>query len=83
VAHVGQPKPGEEQMMLSAHKLLFLAIVLAILLGVGWVLIVYVLSFSAAQWIIDRIDAGHAPRRRRAQSGDVFARVSRAGFSTR
>ncbi len=51
-------------MTLSAHKALFSLIVLAALLGFGWILIVYVLSFHAAQWGIDRLDAGHAPRRR-------------------
>ncbi|MGE0005486.1 MAG: hypothetical protein AB7S92_07835 [Parvibaculaceae bacterium] len=50
-------------MTLSAHKALFSLIVLAALLGFGWILIVYVMSFHAAQWTIDRIEAGTAPRR--------------------
>ncbi len=51
-------------MTLSAHKALFSSIVLAGLLGFGWVLIIYVLSYRAARWLIDRIDGGYAPRRR-------------------
>jgi hypothetical protein len=50
-------------MTLSAHKAMFSLIVLAALLGFGWVLIIYVLSFHGAQWMIDRIDGGYAPRR--------------------
>ncbi|WP_119390579.1 hypothetical protein [Taklimakanibacter lacteus] len=50
-------------MTLSAHKALFSLIVLAALLGFGWVLIIYVLSFHAAQWMIDRLEGGYAPRR--------------------
>lgn len=51
-------------MTLSAHKALFSLIVLAALLGFGWMLIIYVLSFQAAQWVVDRIDGSQAPRRR-------------------
>ena len=51
-------------MTLSAHKALFSLIVLAALLGFGWILIVYVMSFHAAQWLIDKIEAGTAPRQR-------------------
>jgi hypothetical protein len=43
-------------MTLSAHKALFSLITIATLLGFGWILIVYVLSFRAAQWVIDRIE---------------------------
>ncbi len=50
-------------MTLSAHSVLFTLILLTALLGFGWVLIVYVLSFHAAQWVVDRIDGGPAPRR--------------------
>ncbi|QIG48289.1 hypothetical protein G5V57_11465 [Nordella sp. HKS 07] len=50
-------------MTLSAHKVLFSVITLAALLGFGWVLIVYVLSFRAAQWVVDRIEDGMVPRR--------------------
>lgn len=50
-------------MTLSAHKVLFSLITLAALLGFGWLLIVYVLSFRAAQWVVDRIEDGMAPRR--------------------
>jgi len=60
IARVGE---REESMTLSAHKLLFSLIVLAALLGLGWVLIIYVLSFHAAQWVIDRVDGGYVPRR--------------------
>lgn len=49
-------------MTLSAHKILFSLITFAALLGFGWVLIVYVLSFRAAQWAVDRIEDGMAPR---------------------
>lgn len=51
-------------MTLSAHKFLFSLVVMAALLGFGWILIVYVLSFHGAQWVIDRVDGGYAPRRR-------------------
>ncbi len=50
-------------MTLSAHKVLFSLITFAALLGFGWVLIVYVLSFRAAQWVVDRIEDGMVPRR--------------------
>jgi hypothetical protein len=59
-------------MTLSAHKVLFSLITFAALLGFGWVLIVYVLSFRAAQWAVDRIDDGMTPRRpalRRVRQG--------------
>jgi hypothetical protein len=50
-------------MTLSAHKALFSLIVLAAVLGFGWILIIYVLSFHAAQWVVERIEGGYAPRR--------------------
>jgi hypothetical protein len=50
-------------MTLSAHIALFSLIVLAAIVGFGWILIIYVLSFHAAQWAVDRLDAGYAPRR--------------------
>lgn len=50
-------------MTLSAHKALFSLIVLTALLGFGWMLIIYVLSFHVAQRVIDRIGGGYAPRR--------------------
>ena len=50
-------------MTLSAHKILLSVITLAALLGFGWVMVIYVLSFHAAQRVIDRIDGGYAPRR--------------------
>lgn len=50
-------------MTLSAHKALFSLIVLAALLGFGWIMIIYVLSFHGAQWVVDRLDDGYAPRR--------------------
>ena len=50
-------------MTLSAHKALFSLVVLAAILGFGWILIIYVLSFHAAQWIVDRLETGYAPRR--------------------
>ena len=49
-------------MTLSAHKALFSLIVLAAMLGFGWILIVYVVSFHAAQWAIDQIEGSYAPR---------------------
>ena len=49
-------------MTLSAHKFLFSLIVMAALLGFGWIMIIYVLSFHSAQWVIDRLDGGYAPR---------------------
>ena len=48
-------------MTLSAQKILFPLIVLSALLGFGWVLIVYVLSFHAAQWLIDSVEPRPAP----------------------
>jgi hypothetical protein len=60
-------------MTLSAHKALFSLITLAALLGFGWILIIYVLSFHAAQWAIDRVEDGMEPRRRRLRP----ARISR------
>ncbi|MGE0239004.1 MAG: hypothetical protein AB7F09_02025 [Parvibaculaceae bacterium] len=68
-------------MTLSAHKALFSLIVLAALLGFGWILIVYVVSFHAAQWVIDRIEGVPAPRRaplRAVPVRRVMARASRA-----
>lgn len=50
-------------MTLSAHKALFSLIVLAALLGFGWILIIYVLSFHGAQWVVDRLEEGTAPQR--------------------
>jgi hypothetical protein len=50
-------------MTLSAHKDMFSLIALGALLGFGWIMIIYVLSFHAAQRDIDRIDCGYAPRR--------------------
>jgi hypothetical protein len=55
-------------MTLTAHKALFSLIVLAALVGFGWVLIVYVVSFHAAQWVIDKIDGGRPPRRAELRS---------------
>lgn len=51
-------------MTLSAHKVLFSLITLGALLGFGWIVIIYVLSFHAAQWVIDRIEESAVPRRR-------------------
>ena len=51
-------------MTLSAHKALFSLITLAALLGFGWILIIYVVSFHAAQWAIDRIEEPRRPRLR-------------------
>ena len=50
-------------MTLSAHKALFSLIVLAAILGFGWILIIYVVSFHAAHWLVDRLEAGYAPQR--------------------
>jgi hypothetical protein len=66
-------------MTLSAHKALFSLIVLAAILGFGWILIIYVLSFHAAQRIVERLEAGYAPRRfeLRPASRRAVIRVSR------
>src|SRR5688500_4447718 len=53
----------EGAMTLTAHKAVCSLIVLAALVAFGWVLIVYVVSFHAAQWVIDKIDGGQSPRR--------------------
>ena len=50
-------------MTLSAHIALLSLIVLAAIVGFGWILVIYVLSFHAAQWAVDRLEAGTAPRR--------------------
>ena len=71
-------------MTLSAHKALFSLIVLAAMLGFGWILIVYVLSFHAAQWAIDQIEGSYyAPRRPQMRSAHMRSirptrRISRA-----
>ncbi|WP_119274587.1 hypothetical protein [Taklimakanibacter deserti] len=73
-------------MTLTAHKALFSLIVLAALVGFGWILIIYVLSFHGAQWVIDRLEDGYAPRRRpqlrpapvRPQRRSAPYRISRA-----
>jgi hypothetical protein len=49
---------------MSEHKLLFSLIVLASFVSLGWVLIIYVLSFHAAQRLVDRIAVDYLlPRR--------------------
>jgi len=58
-------------MTLSAHKALFSLITLAALLGFGWILIIYVLSFHAAQWAIDSIEDSIQPRRPRLQPARI------------
>jgi hypothetical protein len=66
-------------MTLAAHKVLFSLIVLAALLGFGWILIVYVVSFHAAQWVIDHLEEGTQPRRALVRSSRrAIHRVSRA-----
>lgn len=70
-------------MTLSAHKVLFSLITLAALLGVGWIFIIYVLSFHAAQWVIDRIEGGLEPRRPRLQPARVSLALRRPVRVTR
>jgi len=48
---------------MSEHKLLFSLVVLASFVSLGWVLIIYVLSFHAARWLVDTNDVGYVPRR--------------------
>jgi UPF0716 family protein affecting phage T7 exclusion len=66
-------------MTLSAHIALFSLIVLAAIVGLGWILVIYVLSFHAAQWMVDRLEAGYAPRRLEFRPGHrrPILRVSR------
>lgn len=45
------------------HKLLFSLVVLASIMNFGWLLIIYVLSFHATQWLVSRIDEAYVPRR--------------------
>lgn len=71
----------EESMTLSAHKVLFSLITLAALLGFGWVLIVYVVSFRAAQWVVDRIEDGMTPRRPALRPVRVVRVPRRASYS--
>ena len=47
---------------MSDHKLLFSLIILASFANLGWALIIYVLSFHGANWLIERISAGNARR---------------------
>lgn len=49
---------------MSEHKLLFSLIVLASFASLGWVLVIYVLSFHAARRLVDQIDVGYVPRGR-------------------
>jgi hypothetical protein len=49
---------------MSEHKLLFSLVVLASLMSLGWVLIIYVLSFYASRRLVDAIDVGYVPRGR-------------------
>jgi hypothetical protein len=73
-------------MTLSAHKILFSVITLAALLGFGWVMVIYVLSFHAAQRVIDRVDGGFAPHRpalRRVPRGDHRAPYYRNTYLAR
>jgi hypothetical protein len=49
---------------MSEHKFLFSLVVLASLASLGWVLIIYVLSFYASRRLVDAIDVGYVPRRR-------------------
>lgn len=63
-------------MTLSAHKILFSLIVFAALMGFGWVLIIYVVSFHAAQRIIDKIDPVYAPRPARRPAPARFRPLS-------
>ncbi len=49
---------------MSEHKLLFSLIVLASIASLGWVLIVYILSFHGARWLVDSIACADVPRRR-------------------
>jgi hypothetical protein len=49
------------------HKLLFSLVVLASFANLGWVLIIYILSFHTARRLIDGIDVGYVPRRRELQ----------------
>jgi hypothetical protein len=66
-------------MTLTAHKFVFSLIVLAALLGFGWILLVYVVSFHAAQWVIDRLEEGATPRRAPVRTVRRAAyRISRA-----
>lgn len=48
---------------MSEHKLLFSLVVLASFVSLGWVLIIYVLSFYAARRLVDTNDVGYVPRR--------------------
>ena len=45
------------------HKFLFALIILASFVSLGWVLIVYILSFHAARRLVDVIDVHHLPPR--------------------
>jgi hypothetical protein len=49
---------------MSEHKFLFSLVVLASFVSVGWVLIIYVLSFYASRRLVDGIDVGYVPRGR-------------------
>jgi hypothetical protein len=53
---------------MSEHKLLFSLVVLASFVSLGWVLIIYVLSFHAAQRLVDRIGVDYGLPRRELRS---------------
>jgi hypothetical protein len=58
---------------MAEHKFLFLLVIFASLASLGWILIIYVLSFHAARRIFDGIDTGYEPPRRDL----LFARFRR------
>ena len=58
------------------HKLVFSLIVLASFVSLGWVLIIYVLSFHAVRRLVDAIDVGHAPRSRDRDPSEFAIRAA-------
>jgi hypothetical protein len=49
---------------MSEHKLVFSMVLFSSFVSLGWVLIIYVLSFYAARRLVNEIDIGYVPRRR-------------------
>jgi hypothetical protein len=70
---------GFKEEFMSEHKLLFLLVILASFASLGWILIIYVLSFHAARRLVDGIHTGYEPLRRDLR----FARYRRVSLNAR
>jgi hypothetical protein len=59
----------QREEFMSEHKLLFSLVVLASFVSLGWILVIYVLSFHAARWLVDMNDVGYVPHRHELRLG--------------